>query len=38
MNDIEDALRTQRPERPPTPPPSAKKKSTGKKDKDQAKR
>jgi Protein of unknown function (DUF1499) len=32
MNDIEDAIRTQKPERPPTPPPSAKKKSTTKKD------
>jgi hypothetical protein len=33
MNDIEEALRTQKPERPLTPPPSsAKKKSTGKKD------
>jgi hypothetical protein len=32
MNDIEEALRTQKPERPPTPPPSAKKKSIAKKD------
>jgi Protein of unknown function (DUF1499) len=31
MNDIEDAIRTQKPERPPTPPPG-KKKTTGKKD------
>src|SRR5437660_933291 len=30
FNDIEDAIRAQRPERPPTPPPG--KKSTGKKD------
>ena len=30
MNDIEEAIRTQRPERPPAPPPAAKK-ETGKK-------
>jgi hypothetical protein len=38
MNDIEDGIRTQRPERPTTAPPPAKKSVPGKKQKDQPKR
>jgi hypothetical protein len=38
MNDIEEALRTQRPDRPSPPPPPGKKSAPGKKQRDQPKR